>query len=432
MKPVLASLASVIGGEAIIRLANFATVLFIARQYGGTTLGAYAVTLSVVTVVVMFSDNGLQTAVITKLTVATSGRDQLLGQLALSKVILLAAAAICLAVIAICSRKNELFWIIGLWVSARAILQSYSQFQMAILKSIAKARWIGIIQSFHSAVLFLGLWWSFTQRWTVFVLLAWLTFGQLLELSLGVAILSRSGVRVRWSETFPFLAILKMAAPFGIAYGLANLIIRVDTIVLSMFAPLSEIGIFSAADTILLLVYVSSWLFGSLLLPEMVRVSDRPQEWKAYTLQWVRRVVLITVPAALVVSLAAPRLIVLLYGQAFAGSGMLASLLSLACPLIVLNSVYTTQVIAANRQSVLLAMFGATAVAALALDFALAHACGATGIAVAIVIREALMLVGFWLLTSEQALPNANVEKKFLQPALESNQPGQAELCRRT
>jgi O-antigen/teichoic acid export membrane protein len=221
-------------------------------------------------------------------------------------------------------------------------------------------------------------------------------------------ILYRSGAWFRWPERLRFIAIVKMAAPFGIAYGLANLIIRSDTVILSIFAPLSEIGAFSAANAILLIVYVSSWLFGSILLPEMIRLSSNSAGLKIYANQWMRWLLLITVPGALLLALAARRAIVLLYGPAFASSGAVASVMVLACPLILLNAVYTSLTVATNSRAILLGIYGFGALATVGLDFVLGRAFKSIGVASAIVVREAGMLLGFWLLTSY--LPSPRLE----------------------
>jgi O-antigen/teichoic acid export membrane protein len=406
MRRIFLTLISVVGGEAAVRAANFVATLFIARTYGAATLGAYAVSLALVTVVVMFADSGLQTAAITQISSASTNRNQTISRLILSKTMLLAAAAIILAIVAGWTRPGPLFLAIGIWVTVRTILQSYSQLQMAVLKAVSKANWIGIIQSVHSFILFVGLWVAFKQAWSILVLLGWLTSCQLLELLLAIAVLHRSGILPTWPERFGFLAIMKMAAPFGIAYGLANFVVRSDTIVLSRFVSLGELGAFSAANSILLIVYLSAWLFSSILLPEMVRLSDNPKRLRFYTKQWVRWVALITVPCALLVSLVAPRAIVVLYGAAFAGTGLLGSVMSIACPLILLNSIYAAFTVAANSRSIFLGIYGACALATLGLDFFLARAFGSMGIAVAIAVREAGMLAGFWLLTS-RLLPSA-------------------------
>ncbi|HTC41878.1 MAG TPA: oligosaccharide flippase family protein [Candidatus Acidoferrales bacterium] len=410
MRAVLQSVVSVIGGEAAVRAANFGAVLVIARAYGRAALGAYAVSLAVVTVVVMFADNGLQTAAITQISSLNAHRNQIIGRLTASKSILLAMAAILLAVVAGLAKQEALFLAIGFWVTIRAILQSYSQLQMAVLKSVSKANWIGIIQCVHSAILFAGIWLAMKHGWTIFSLLGWLASCQLLELLLGTAVLYRNGIWPSWPARLNFFATVKMAAPFGIAFGLANLIIRSDTIVLSTLIPLAELGAFSAANTILLIVYVCAWLFGSILLPEMVRLSGQHDNLKMYTNQWMRLVVLVSAPAALLVSLAAPKAIFILYGPAFAGSGTLASIMVIACPLILLNSIYTARTIATNSRAIFLGIFSVGALASLALDFIFGRAYGSVGVAWAIVVREAGMLLAFSLLTSRLPMTATGLE----------------------
>jgi O-antigen/teichoic acid export membrane protein len=424
MKAILQSLASVVGGEAAVRVANFAVVLFIARAYGGATLGAYTATLAMVTVVTMFADNGLQTVAITRVTSsARVVRNQIVGQLTLCKFVLLTAAATILAVVAISTRKSALLLALGFWIILRVILQSFSQLQMAFLKSISQAKWIGIIQALHSALLLLGIWLFFKYGWGVFALLEWLTACQLLELLLGVAVLYRNGIWPRWPEHLQLMAIVKMAAPFGLAYGLANLIVRADTIVLSLLAPLAEVGAFSAANAVLLVVYVSSWLFGSVLLPEMVGISNQPENVRIYANRWARWVLLVAAPCALALSIVAPRGIVLLYGSAFSVSGALGSVMALACPLILLNSIYTTLAIATNSRGTLLAIYGLGAIVTIGLDLFLGRAFGAMGIAIAIVAREAGMLLALWLVVSYLPSRRLNYSTHLLQEGIESNPP---------
>lgn len=410
MKAILQKLASVIGGEAAVRIANFAAVLFIARAYGKAILGEYAVSLAVATVVIMFADNGLQTAAITQITAQTSNRNQTIGQLAICKTALLALAAVPLVVLAGWRNEAPLFVAIGIWVTVRTVLQSYSQLQMAILKAVSLANYIGIIQALHSALLFSGIALCFEKGWNISMLLAWFALSQLLELLFATAVLYRNGFRPSWPHRLDFIATMKASTPFGIAYGLANLIIRSDTIVLSAIMPITELGAFTAANALLLIVYVSAWLFGSILLPEMVRLSRNPETLKTYANLWARRVVLASVPFALACSLLAPKAILLLYGPKYAVSGTLASVMVLACPLILLNSIYTTCAIAANSRAIFLGIYAATAVATLALDFGFGRPFGSIGVASAIVLREAGMLLGFRLLITRSLSPVPSLE----------------------
>ena len=403
MRAVIQNLVSVLGGEAAVRAANFAAGVFIARVFGGFALGAYAACLAVITVVVMIADNGLQTFVITELTGRPSQRDSIVGHVYFYKTILFAGAIVVLGAIAGSLRVSLFLWGIGSWLTARTVLQSYSQIQMAILKSLSKTNVIGAIQLVHSLFLFVGIGVALLRHWGLFALLAWFTAGQFFELTLAVTVLLRAGLRPRWATAPQFWNSMRKSAPFGITSGLANLIIRSDTVVLSMLVPLSVLGTFSAPNSILLIVYVSAWLLGSVVLPEMVRLSAAEGGLRNYVSQWTRLLSLTSIPVAVVAFLAAPRFIPLLFGPAFNQSGALASVMALACPFILLNSVYTNFAIAMNKRAVFTGLFAGTAVLAVGLDFLLGRAFGPMGIATAIVIREATLLAGFWILMSRKA-----------------------------
>lgn len=407
MKKLWKSLASVVGGEAAVRGANFVAALFIARVYGGDTLGVYAACLAVVTVVVMFADNGLQTAAITQLSSSAAARNQIIGQLTISKTILIGAAALGLAGIAAWMKLSPLFWTVGPWVTLRTILQSYSQLQFSILKATSKTNSVGTIQCIHSGFLLAVIGSALTQNWSVFGLLAAMTLCQAFELGLGILTTCRARLRPSWPERIEFWEYMRKSTPFGIAYGLANLIVRLDTIVLATLVPLSELGSFSAANTVLLFVYVSSWLLGSIVLPEMVRRSGDPEALKMRVDKWARMTALVTVPSAVLASLMAPGVITALFGKAFVSSGAIASVMALACPFIILNSVYTSLAVALNRPNIFVGLFVTTAVAAFALDYFLGRAYGARGVAWAIMLREAGVLFGFVVLMSRSGFASA-------------------------
>jgi O-antigen/teichoic acid export membrane protein len=100
---------------------------------------------------------------------------------------------------------------------------------------------------------------------------------------------------------------------------------------------------------------------------------------------------------------------VLLYGQGFSRSGAIASTMALACPLILLNTLYANVAMATNSKSVYLGIFAATAAVTVGLDFLLGRGFGAMGVAAAIVIREAGMFGAFWVLMSRSPSPAAQV-----------------------
>jgi O-antigen/teichoic acid export membrane protein len=345
----------------------------------------------------MFADNGLQISAVTEICSVRDRSPQVVGELYLAKAMLSALVLALIFAIGLHGHFPRIYWVVGILVTLRTFIQSYSQLQVAILKSLFKMHLVGIVQSLHAGLLLLGIGIAFVRHWPVSAFLALLVAGQTLELSLVSAAVLHNRVRARWPRLSSCFALMRRSIPFGLAYALANLIVRLDVLVLSVLVSLSEIGQFSAADNLLVIVYLASWLFGSVLLPEMVQLSESAERLARFMKEWIRITLLVVVPAALICFLVAPKVIVALYGTDFVHAGTLASWMVLACPSIVLNSLFLHYAIATGAKRTYLGILFVTALFAVVLNYFLARSFGAAGVAAAILIRESLISFAFWL-----------------------------------
>jgi O-antigen/teichoic acid export membrane protein len=394
----------------MVRAANLAAAIVIARLYGPAILGLYGACLAVVTIVFMFAESGLQLSAITEIGTVRSQAAWVVGQLYLSKVVLCVFALAVLFAVGAYGGFPRVYWVIGGLITLRTLIQSCSQLQIAILKSLFRMHLIGIIQAFHAGVLFLGIGIAFVQHWSVVTLLEILIAGQTLELLFMSGAVSWVQIHPRWPIFSKCLALMRRSVPLGLGYALANLIVRADVVVLSLLVPLPEIGQFSAADNLLVVTYLASWLLGSVLLPEMVQLSDSAERLGQFMGRWIRLTSKIAVPAALILFLIAPRAITALYGQDFAHAGVLASWMILACPFIVFNSLSLHHTIATGAKRAYLTIMFVTALFAIVLTYLLGRHFGAAGVTAAILIRESLLSVVLWLRHSRTS--RAGVEIK--------------------
>ena len=251
MKTVFKPLISVLGGEAGVRIANLCFALLIARVFGAAVLGIYAACIAVVTVATMFAENGLHTTALLELSGRAPGPGEIAGRLYLSKTILTLVTLLILAGIGFGLHLNPFVWMVASWVTFRTVLQSCSQLHMSFLKARSRADAIGPIQFVHALFLLLGIFLTYKQGWALQFLLAWFTAGQLGELVLTGLAAWRAGIWPTWPSTNFFWPTIRRSMPLGIGNGLANAIIRFDTIVLAALVSPSELGSFSAANTLL-------------------------------------------------------------------------------------------------------------------------------------------------------------------------------------
>ena len=407
MRKTAINLFSVIGGEVLLRLANFAAVVVMARLYGASVLGIYATVLAFATVATLAADNGLQIATVREVTGRIDQVNRVVTSLYAVKTLLLIPAILVLAVIFRLRDINTFAWVIAAFVVGRTVLQSYGQLQMAILKSLDRMLPIGIIQAVHSAILLLCIGVVFYLQLPLPVLLLALVSGQTIELILSLIFIRRAEVgasRISFAEC---RGLLKRSTPVGLAYGMASLILRMDVIVLSSLAVAEVVGHFAGAHMILTFAYVVAWLFGSVLLPDMVRLSTSLERFQQYVNRWSTITFVATIPFACMFLVGAPTLMPILYGRDFIDTGKYLAILGLAIPFILNNALYFHRAIALSATSAFLGTYAATAVVALILSLTLGSSFGATGIAAAIVIREVVMFAIFRTLAYREALQPA-------------------------
>ena len=182
--------------------------------------------------VIMFADSGLQTSAITELVEEREGvgaRGEILGRLYLCKTMLIAAAALLLAGIGLWVNVTPFVWAIAAWITARTALQSYSQLQQVTgLKGVFKSKsdWSGAGRPKTVAAHLRDL---AGVRKKLGSSAVGLRFGfmvlQTFELAVLFLVLIRAGVGPTWPQhLFFWKVVTKDRAPFGISYGLANLL----------------------------------------------------------------------------------------------------------------------------------------------------------------------------------------------------------------
>jgi O-antigen/teichoic acid export membrane protein len=240
-------------------------------------------------------------------------------------------------------------------------------------------------------------------RWTFNWLLSCFIVCQLIEITLSLYTLGRSGIRPDRFSMSDWWHILCRSTPVGFTYVLIGMTMRADVIVLSALGSTSDVGHFAAAHIGLVLLYSLSWLFSSVILTDFARLTDNQIALDRYTNRWTKFLLLTAGMGAVVLSWAAQPVLLLLYGNEFAGAGRLAGAMVLAVPFILLNALYLSRSVALGAKRVYLGIYTGMAAFAVLLNISMAHFFGAMGIAVAIVIREVVTFLIFRIQSTRKA-----------------------------
>ncbi len=399
-----ANLAHVLGGEALLRAANFATAIAIARLYGPAMFGLYATALAYATIATNLADNGLPIEAVRQVHRSGKSFSATVSGLLATKSLLLIPMLAALAVIGLGARISALAWTVAALIVLRTVLQSYCQLHIAFLKATDRMSVIGPIQAGHALLLLALLIPAYLHHVAIGAVLGALIAAQVLELVLETAYIARLGWRPAAVRVVECWRTVRSSATAGFVFTAANLVLRVDVIMLSVMNVAAAVGHFAAAQTVITIVYVVAWLFGSVLLPEMTRLSPSPSALRAYTRDWIRTLLMYLVPATLAAVMVGPAALRVAFGAEFKGAGAVLAIMLCAAPLIVCNTVMLNAEIAAGRRRTYLAIASAVAALAFALSFAGARLYGAAGVASALVLREAAMFLALTLATRQAGL----------------------------
>src|SRR5271157_1517277 len=325
-KRTFGNLANVIGGEAMLRVASFVAAVVIARLGGAIIFGIYATTLAYATIAAMIADNGLQIGAVREISTKPGQASQILSRLYVAKTLLFVPMVLALVLLGGLAHLSKLEWAIACLLTLRTMVQSYCQMQISVLKAIDRVQAIGVIQGLPAAVLLVALWRCYSSSSRTFVVIMVLVLGQLLEFALEAAWLHKSGIRLVAVHMRECWSMVHGSTSVGITLGLSNIIMRLDVIVLSLIASAAVAGVFAAAQTVIVIVYVLGALLSSVLFPEMNRLVGRASEFQAYMRHWTRITMTFLVPGTLAAMIAGPPLIRMLFGARFADSGKLLAL----------------------------------------------------------------------------------------------------------
>jgi O-antigen/teichoic acid export membrane protein len=391
----MSNLGDVVGGEMLLRLANFGVAALIGRLYGAPVLGMYATIVAVATLGERLADNGLELTGIAEVSARPRYTSEIATALYFDKTILCAIAIGLLAMLGGIAGLSPSQWLIAAILTLRAFLYSYCRLHAGFLKGLDRTRQIAKCQGVHFSLLAIGLAYVYLRHKSLVVLLLCMLAAQIVEYICSAVVLSRLGVGSAAISPTLCWDLMRCSVPVGTTYTLATVMLRGDVLILSLLASSTVVGTFAAADTGLVMIYVIAWLFSGVLLSELGRHARNNQALNLHFRKILRTVTLISILLAAAGVLFSRFAVILIFGKSFAAAGSTAAIMILALPFIFLNAAFLSRLIAKNAARVAMFIYLPGAILSLLLNYFLGRYYGAAGVAVSIVLREAVICLVF-------------------------------------
>ena len=408
---------------AIVKGGGLIVTVLVARYLGASALGVFAVVQSMALLLEVIIPLGQQDVLVR--TVArerpamfdhwvTASASSVLFALCMTIGLILVAwlvkfdpdtrLALCVAAIG--------FPVAGLNLIAQAVLQGAEQMEHQTFAAFI-GRILGLLLLWLLLMNGAGTWAAFAGR-AVFQLVSLLILSRAIWLNVK---------RNQWpAQSRPSTATcknsLKTAFPFLIQRFLNDGLNRLNVIILPMLVSLTMVGFFNAANQIALTSTMIISIVMMTVLPLFSRTFQRDSEKSGMLSDQMMKFVLILIfPFTFFVTVAADKIILMLYGTGYHDSVMLLQLVIWSQVFVAADAVMKQNMIASDNEGAMVRRSAAALIANILLTVALSKMIGVFGIAAAVVSSSAFLLIlDIWFVSRHVFKPNLlkNIGKPFI------------------
>lgn len=386
-----ANAVSIFSAEAASRLTTFILAMVVARRFGSQALGQYAYALALAGILLVLPDMGLHLLATRELAARPERLPSVVWGLFSLKAGLLAGVVAVVALLAEVAIHDEGRRLLFLVLAARMVLHSVSLGCAAVFKAFERMHYVALTQIANATVSFGALAICLLLRANLAVVVGALAAGQAVETWLAWRILFRRfnpGAIPPWDGK-ALLKLFMTAAPIGIVTLLQTAGLRLDVLVLGIFASNRELGRLQAAAWFMTLSFLLSTLLMTVLFPKLARLWQLPMaERVRYVESLLKHGMLFASALAVLVWMAAPYLLEALFGKSLGSATNLLHIVASAIPFVFLNAMLFYIFIAADRRKTYLAVLSFGLAVGLVAAFGLTAYWGAAGCAWADVVRE--------------------------------------------
>lgn len=218
-------------------------------------------------------------------------------------------------------------------------------------------------------------------------------WGNLLQSGL-TYLFSRQYAQIRFAKDFQvWKYILSRSWPLALSVALNLVYFKLDTIILSLLKPQSDVGIYGAAYKILELLIAFPALFCGLILPQLAAMRDTdPARFRRIFQKAFDALLIFTIPLFISIFFFAPSIINFVSGSEFAPSVRVLQILSLAVGITFISALPAHLVVALDQQKKMIWGYLAGAIFSVVVNLILIPRYSYIGAAITTILVEILML----------------------------------------
>ena len=384
-------------GDGGVRLFGFFTSVYLARTLGADQYGIIIIALSILGYAVWFSDLGLSTLGIRNMALPTEKRSFKPESVFWSKVVL-SIIVLVLSIIVVSGFRfdnpdaSRVIYLFLLSLVPHALLLDWYYNGTQKFHINTSARLLQAVCYFGLVIYFI------TPDGITKVPLAYITSITVSALVMFLFFKEKTVLKEYEKALTKFREIVKAGFTLGSGTFFTQVVVLLPALVIGYFIGTTQAGWYGAAFKIILLVMLADRILITLLLPNLSRIWHEDRKKAQMHLQHVLRWVLfISCTAVLILYTSSDVIVELIFGEEYAVSSDLLSILCLFLPFTFLNSIYMFGLIAFGDDDAYLRSTIKGGVVAMFLILFLTYYGGLKWAAVAVVLSEMVITFSVYL-----------------------------------
>ncbi len=387
-------------GKLISTVLGIIVIALLTRYLGAEKYGHYTTVVAFLQIFSVVIDLGLYIILIKKISEPTADTDRLVSNVftirLLSAVIFLGAAPLVALVFpypSIVKAGIAVTSLSYLFISLNQVLTGLFQKNLKMLK-------VSIAEVLGRIGLLAGIGLVLIMKLNLMAVFVSMVAGSLINFTY-VYLSARRFVKIKFSFDWPvWLNIFRESWPIGLSVAFNLVYFKADTVILSLYKPAAEVGIYGATYKVLEILITLPAMFAGLVMPLLtaayaLKNLDHFQHviQKAFNF-----LIILSLPLIIGTQFVAKDLMIFVAGREFSAAGNVLQILIIATGIIFIGSLFGNTVVAVNRQKPMILVYLFIALVSLTGYLILIPHYSYYGAAWMTVLSELLILFGsFWM-----------------------------------
>ena len=406
-------------GKGLGDLCTFFFLAYFARSFGVDILGKYAFAMSVGGLLTVLISFGLNTLMVREVSKDKEQNSKYVGNLLVTQGIFAVIAWILIVLITLVSNFSNDTKLIIIIIGSYHVFYKLTMLFRAQFRAHEEMQYSAFLEISHKLlILFLGItsiiiWKNPIITLSVYPISAFSMF------ILGFII---SVSKYKWPDLRIDYVFIKEslinAIPFFVIMVLAQFYDRIGVILLTYLKGETEVGVFSAADRLLVTISTGIVMFGSAIFPVMSRLfaESKDELFKLYE-RSVRLMLVALLPLSTIIFLLSKQMILAIFGEKFIDSVPVLQILAWTLTFLGLKCVLVSLLVVANYQNKLIKIRIPIYICFFVAILALIPQYSLIGLAYAILVTEFFLFTTVYIYVSK-VIHKINIFKMATVPIL--------------